>query len=376
MNTLRLLELGQSPWLDNIERGHTRSGGLRRMVEEQGLRGVTSNPSIFDKSITKGKGYEQDINALARQGKTANQIYESLTVADIREAAEVLYPVFQESGGADGYVSLEPPSEYAHDVPGTIAEATRLFRLVGAPNLLMKVPGTPEGLVATRRLIASGVNVNVTLLFSPHNYAMTAQAYIDGLADLARQGGDLKAAASVASVFVSRIDTAVDRRLEHLISGEDDLVKRHEMERMLGRTALANSEVIYNIYKRRFSAPDFTALAAKGARGQRLLWGSTSTKNPSYSDVKYVEGLIGRDTINTLPQETWHALLDHGTVRYSLGYGLAEARAVIDRVEELGIAMEHVHSELQRDGVAAFTASLNSLLSNLEEKRKAAAAAG
>lgn len=369
MNTIRLLELGQSPWLDNIERYHTRSGALLKMVEGEGLRGLTSNPTIFDRAITRGQGYEQDISRLSAQGLSAVDIYESLTTTDIREAAAVLRPVFEKSNGADGYVSLEPPSQYAYDIDKTVSEATRLFRLVGAPNLMMKVPGTPEGLVALRKLIGAGINVNVTLLFSPHNYAMTAQAYIDGLSDLAHNGGDLSRVASVSSVFISRIDTTVDKNLEQLIAAETGTAKRHEMERLRGRAALANSEVIYNMYRQRFAAPDFQSLASRGARKQRLLWGSTSAKNPAYSDVKYVDGLIGKDTINTLPSETWKALIDHGTVRYSLGNDLLAARATLDRIEEIGINMEHVHSTLQRDGVTAFDNSLNSLLSNLEAKR-------
>lgn len=369
MNTVKLLELGQSPWLDNIERHHTRSGALLKMVEQEGLRGLTSNPTIFDRAITKGQGYEQDIRKLSSQGLSASDIYESLTTTDIREAAAILKPVFDESDGSDGYVSLEPPSQYAYDIDKTVHEATRLFRLVGAPNLMMKVPGTAEGLVAIRKLIGNGVNVNVTLLFSPHNYAMTAQAYIDGLADLVRKGGDLSRVSSVSSVFVSRIDTFVDKALEQLMAIETGAVRRHEVERLRGRAALANSELIYHIYRQRFSAPDFQSLASRGAKKQRLLWGSTSAKNPSYSDVKYVDGLIGKDTINTLPSETWRALIDHGTVRYSLGYDLPAARATLDRIEEFGIDMENVYSTLQKDGVAAFDKSLNSLISNLEEKR-------
>ncbi|MBI2957250.1 MAG: transaldolase [Chloroflexi bacterium] len=372
MNTAKLLELGQSPWLDNIERHHTRSGELNRMVEQEGLRGLTSNPSIFDKSISKGQGYEPDIRRLAGQGMTAIELYESLTTTDIREAAQVLLPVHETSAGRDGYVSLEPPSQYAYDIEKTIAEASRLFRLVNAPNLMMKVPGTADGLVALRRLVGSGINVNVTLLFSPHNYALAAQAYIDGLSDLMAQGGDLTRIASVASVFVSRVDTLVDKQLEQRAAAETNLVRRHETERLRGRAALANCELIYHIYRQRFSAPDFQALAASGARPQRLLWGSTSTKNPAYSDLKYVEGLVAQGTINTLPLETWKALLDHGAIRYSLGYDQDGARATLDRIEDLGINMDEAHATLQREGVAAFDRALDSLLCNLEEKRKQA----
>ncbi|MEK7848472.1 MAG: transaldolase [Chloroflexota bacterium] len=372
MKMAQLLKLGQSPYLDMIERGHTRSGQLRRMIEEEGLRGMTSNPTIFDKSISQGKEYEPDIQGLAAAGRSHFEIYEALAVTDIREAAAAFRPVYEESGGVDGYVSLEPPAQFAYDLEKTLAEVPRLFRLVGAANLMIKVPGTPEGVVALRRLIAVGININVTLLFSPHNYAMVAQAYIDGLRDLAARGGDLGRVASVASVFVSRIDTVVDRRLEGLIAAETSPARKQELEGLRGQAAIANSQVIYHLYRQRFAAADFKALEAEGARPQRVLWGSTSTKNPAYSDVKYADGLIGQGTVNTLPPETWRAFGDHGTPRITLGGETAGATEVLERLEALGIGMEVVHATLQRDGVAAFAASLDSLLATLEKRRLAA----
>ena len=366
----QLLSLGQSPWLDMIERGHTRSGELRRMIEEEGLRGMTSNPSIFDKSISQGEEYEVDIQRLAAEGKNAFDIYEVLTVTDIQEATAAFKPVYEQSGGVDGYVSLEPPSQYSYDLEKTLSEVPRLFQLVGAPNLMMKVPGAPEGVVALRWLISHGININVTLLFSPHNYAMIAQAYIDGLRGLAEHGGDLSRVASVASVFVSRIDTAVDKHLEELLAAESDPSSKRELEGLRGQAALANSRVIYQIYQQRFAAADFKTLEDIGARPQRVLWGSTSTKNPEYNDLKYIDGLIGTGTVNTLPPDTWQAFSDHGTAQPALTLDASGARAVLDRLEAVGINMEEVHSTLQRDGVASFAASLDSLLYTLEERRK------
>ncbi|MBI2856830.1 MAG: transaldolase [Chloroflexi bacterium] len=371
MNTWNLLGLGQSPWLDYIERQFTRSSDLRRMVGKEGLRGMTSNPTIFDKSIRTGKAYEADIIRMAAEGKTATETYESLSACDIREAALQLRLPYEYSKHYDGYVSLEPPSQYAYDLERTLAEVPRHFRMVGEPNVMIKVPGTAEGVVALRRLIASGININVTLIFSPHNYAVVAQAYIDGLLDLDRKGGDLGRVASVASVFVSRIDTAVDNKLQGLIAAEQNGARKRELEGLLGTAAIANSQVIYQLYRRRFSAPDFKALETKGARPQRLLWGSTSTKNPAYSDLKYIEGLIGPGTVNTMPLETWQAFNDHGKLRVTLSEDATEARKRLDRLEELGISMEEVHSTLQREGVDSFAKSLDSLLAHLEEKRKA-----
>ncbi|MFC1962432.1 transaldolase [Chloroflexota bacterium] len=376
MRTLELYKAGQSPWLDMIERGLIRSGELKRMIEADGLRGMTSNPTIFDKAISRGKEYEADIHLLAAEGKSTFEIYEELTTTDIREAAANFYSVYVESQGMDGYVSLEPPSQYAYDLDKTLADADRLFRKVEAPNVMIKVPGTPQGVTALSELIASGININVTLLFSPANYGQVIHSYIEGLERRARQGKDLSQIGSVASVFVSRIDTTVDKRLAELLQHEKDSPRRKKLEGLLGQAAVANSKVIYQKYKEGFSSADFQALAARGARPQRLLWGSTGTKNPTYSDLKYVTELIGPGTINTMPPETWKAFLDHGTVRETVSEGVAEAQQVVRQLDGLGISLEEVCASLQRDGVEAFSASLDSLISTLEEKRKAALETG
>ncbi|MBI2854503.1 MAG: transaldolase [Chloroflexi bacterium] len=371
MNTVKLMEFGQSPWLDNIERSFVRSGGLQRMVEREGLRGITSNPTIFDKAISRGTSYEYDIQRLAAQNKTTEDIYEQLASDDIREAAAMLRPIYESSDKVDGYVSLEPPSQYACDLERTMSEVPRYFRMVNAPNVMIKVPGTVEGVAAVRRLIASGINTNVTLIFSPSNYAIVAQSYIDGLQELYQRGGDLARVASVASVFVSRIDTAVDKKLQGLIATEKSATRRKELEGLLGKAAIANSQVIYQAYRRRFAAPDFKYLGAKGAKPQRLLWGSTSTKNPAYSDVKYIDSLIGQGTINTIPPETWAAFNDHGTVRQTMAQDASSAHKVLDQLEEVGICMDEVYASLQKDGISAFTNSLDSLMAHLDQKRKA-----
>ncbi|MDP2743757.1 MAG: transaldolase [Dehalococcoidia bacterium] len=371
---LELYQAGQSPWLDMIERRLLHSGELRRMIEEEGLRGLTSNPTIFEKSISRGKEYEADIQRLAAEGKNAFEIYEELSTVDIQEACDAFHSVYVQSEGEDGYVSLEPPSQYAYDLEKTLTEVSHLFRKVGTPNVMIKVPGTAEGVDALRELIASGININVTLLFSLSNYSRVARSYIEGLEKRARQGKDLSRLASVASVFVSRIDTAVDKRLGELLQQEKDASRRKRLEGLLGQAAVANAKLIYQKYREMFDSADFRALASKGARPQRLLWGSTSTKNPAYSDLKYVNELIGTGTINTLPPETWKAFLDHGTVKQTVSQGVAEARQVLKELDSVGISLEQVCDSLQKDGVKAFADSLDSLLKTLEDRRQMALA--
>lgn len=371
---LGLYQAGQSPWLDMIERRLLHSGELRRMIEEEGLRGLTSNPTIFEKSISWGKEYEADIQRLAAGGKNAFEIYEELSTVDIQEACDAFHSVYVQSEGEDGYVSLEPPSQYAYDLEKTLTEVSRLFRKVGTPNVMIKVPGTAEGVDALRELIASGININVTLLFSLSNYSRVARSYIEGLEKRARQGKELSRLASVASVFVSRIDTAVDKRLGELLQQEKDTSRRKRLEALLGQAAVANSKVIYQEYREIFDSADFKALARRGARPQRLLWGSTSTKNPAYNDLKYVNEIIGTGTINTLPPETWRAFLDHGTVRQTVGQGVAEARQFLKELDSVGISLEQVCDSLQKDGVKAFADSLDSLLKTLDDRRQMALA--
>lgn len=360
---------GQSVWLDEIRREWLVNGELARWIE-RGVTGVTSNPTIFERAITTSPAYDASIQAhLARDPEIdTTALYEALVVEDIRMAADLLRPVYEATGGADGFVSLEVSPRLAHDMEGTIAEARRLWRAVGRPNLMIKVPATPAGIPAIERLIAEGVNVNVTLIFSPTHYEAAAEAYWRGLWRRAQAGQDLRSVASVASFFVSRIDTAVDRALE--------AVGTPEARALLGRIALAVARRIYRRFRERFLPHAFPDLAARGARAQRVLWASTSTKNPAYSDVKYVEGLIGPDTVNTMPMATLQAFEDHGRVPGDTALeGWEEAEADLRALARLGIDLEEILERLQAEGVDAFRRSYDTLLEALERKRATALAA-
>ena len=367
MNPLRQLrEQGQAAWLDYIQRSLIHDGGLRRLVQEDGLGGVTSNPSIFEKAIGGSNDYDSAIaDQLDRNRRTtASELYESLAIEDIRMAADELRPVYDETGGGDGYVSLEVSPYLADDTDATLAEARRLWQAVDRPNLMVKVPGTAEGVPAFEALIAEGINVNVTLMFSLATYEAVAQAYLRGLARCAAP----ERVGSVASFFVSRVDTYADQALEK--------VGTPEALALRGQVAIANAKLTYRRFREIFYGEPFAALAAKGARVQRVLWASTSTKNPAYRDVLYVEELIGRDTVDTLPPATLDAFRDHGRVRPSLEEGVDEAAAVIDRLGEVGVDLDDITDRLQRDGVAAFAASFDGLLSAVERKRRAMVAHG
>ncbi len=351
-----LADLGQAVWLDFIRRSLITSGDLQSLVDE-GLRGMTSNPSIFEKAIAGSDDYDQALEALVRQGRTVDEIYEALAVEDIQRAADVLRPVYDETEGADGYVSLEVNPKLARDTEGTIAEAERLFAAVDRPNVLIKVPATPEGVPAIETLIGGGVNVNVTLMFSLDHYEAVSEAYLRGLERRAATGGDLSQVASVASFFVSRVDTAVDEALAE--AGHEELQ---------GKIAIANSKVTYARFKEVFSGPRWQKLVAQGARVQRPLWASTSTKNPAYPDTLYVDSLIGPNTVNTLPPATLEVFRDHGTVALTLEAGLDEARADLARLAEVGVDLGAITDKLQDRGVAAFAESFDSLLAGIEKK--------
>ena len=323
-----LYKLGQSIWYDNIERDLIDSGELQALIDE-GISGVTSNPSIFQKAIAGSDAYAAALQALAAEGIDTLQIYESLAIEDIQRAADLLYPVYEETDGKDGYISLEVNPTLAHDTEGTIAEARRLFATLGRPNAMIKVPATQAGIPAIATLIGEGININVTLLFANDNYEQVAQAYIDGLEEYARQGGDIDHVASVASFFVSRVDAIVDMALEAV--GNEDLQ---------GKIAIANAKVAYTIYEDLFGNERWQALAGQGARAQRLLWASTSTKNPAYPDTMYVDGLIGLDTVNTAPPATVVAFQDHGTVEITLTVDVDEAREQLAQLEALGISLD------------------------------------
>ncbi len=361
----QLAELGQAVWLDFIRRSLITSGQLQALVDE-GLRGMTSNPTIFEKAIAGSGDYDPDLRRLALAGDSVGRIYEALALADIRSAADLFRPVYDRTGGLDGYVSLEVNPKLAHNTDGTMAEARRLFAALDRPNVMIKVPATPAGIPAIETLIGDGLNINVTLIFSLDHYRAVAQAYIAGLEKLAASGRDLTRAASVASFFVSRIDSAVDRQLEALPS---HLPAASGSQSLQGKAAIASAKVAYSLFGEIFSGERWARLAAQGARVQRPLWASTSTKNPAYPDTMYVDGLIGPDTVNTVPPATLDAFRDHGTVRRTVDRGLDEAREHLARLAELGVDLDTVSQELQDDGVAAFAGSFDSMLDSIGRKR-------
>jgi transaldolase len=358
-----LQNFGQSVWLDFIRRSLITSGELKALVS-QGVQGVTSNPAIFEKSIAGSSDYDPEIKTLVRKGSSVEAIYETLAIQDIRLAADELAPVYRATGGRDGYVSLEVSPFLARDTGRTAAEARRLFEAVERPNLMIKIPATSEGLPAITASIAAGVNVNVTLIFGLENYKAVADAYMAGLEQLAVKGPKAKGGhsldriASVASFFVSRVDTAVDKELEKKGAGS-----------LLGKIGIANCKLAYAEYRRILGGPRWRELAAKGARAQRVLWASTSTKNPAYPDTLYVDGLIGPDTVNTLPPETLKAFVDHGRAAETLTVDVAGARGQIQEMAGLGIDFEAVTRRLQEEGVEAFAKPFQALLDSIAAKR-------
>ncbi len=366
-----LLELrrhGQSVWCDNLGRRLLLSGELARLIAEDGVVGITSNPTIFDKAISETEDYDADIARLAAQGLEAADIYEALVVEDVRRAADLLLPVYRETGGADGYVSLEVSPELAHDSEGTVAAVRRLWQAVDRPNLMVKIPGTREGLPAIERCLYEGMNINVTLLFSVRRYEEVAWAYVRALERRAAEGLPVDGIASVASFFVSRVDTLVDRLLEERMAARPE--EAPAARRLLGKAGIANARLAYDRFGEIFASERFRALQARGARVQRCLWASTSTKNPAYSDVMYVEGLIGPQTVNTLPQVTLDAFRDHGRVAPTLTEGLEEARRLMTDLAALGIDMEAVAARLENEGVRLFAESYRRTLASLSEKAR------
>jgi transaldolase len=354
-----LNKLGQSIWYDNIRRGLLDSGELARLIEA-GVSGVTSNPSIFEKAIAGSTDYDDALHELVDAGKTVDEIYEALALEDIGRTADLLRPIYDETEGADGYVSLEVSPALAHDTEQTIAEARRLFGTLGRPNVMIKVPATAAGLPAVETLIADGVNVNVTLMFALARYEEVAQAYVAGLERLAAGGGDLRQVASVASFFVSRVDSAVDRALEEHQEGED----------LKGKIAIANAKLAYASFCEIFSGKRWEKLAAHGARVQRPLWASTSTKNPRYPDTLYVDQLIGPHTVNTVPPHTLQAVMDHGTVTLTLEAGVDEAHDQLARLSKLGVDLDEITQQLLEDGVASFAKSFASLMESIARKQE------
>jgi transaldolase / glucose-6-phosphate isomerase len=366
---------GQSIWYDNIRRGIITSGKLQAMVDEDGLLGVTSNPAIFEKAIVGSHDYDQAIKALIAQGAgSATEIYENLGITDIQWAADVLHPVYQRTAGRDGYVSFEVSPYLAHDTEGTVRDARRLYAAIGRENVLIKVPGTPEGMPAITQIIADGISVNVTLLFSIDQYATCAEAYIQGLEKLIAHGGKPAKVASVASFFISRIDSLVDSKLEKLLATTTDAATRGRIEGLLGRIAVGNAKLAYARYQELVGAPRWKALAAKGAQSQRVLWASTSTKNPKYPKTKYVDELIAADTVNTIPEDTFAEYREHGHPRPALeehfDAQVAEARATLASLEAVGISMKECTDALLADAVKKFCDPFDQLLGSIEKKRQ------
>lgn len=370
MNPLKILqEYGQSIWLDYIRRSLILSGELQRLVEEDGLRGVTSNPAIFEKAIEGSTDYTDALEALERQQVMDPQsIYERLAIADIQDAAAVMQPVYQETKRQDGYVSIEVSPYLAHDTQGTVEEARRLWRAIGRENVMIKVPATPEGIPAIEQLIGEGININVTLLFSQQVYERVAEAYLAGLETLAARAEDVSRVASFASFFVSRIDTAMDAMVAARRKTASTTVERALLDHLSGRVAIANAKRTYQGYQEIYRSERWRALAARGARPQRLLWASTGAKNPQYRDVIYLEELIGPDTVNTVPPATLDAFRNHGHPRASLDEGLEEAHEFLETLEGMGLSLEEVTDQLLQDGVRLFAEAFDRLLNAIDRK--------
>lgn len=363
---LDLESFGQSIWMDFISRDTISSGQLQQWIEQDGISGVTSNPSIFEKAITGSDDYDESIQSLALTEMTSEEIFRLLTVEDIQRVADLLLPTYYRTEGRDGFVSLEVSPTLAHDTDGTIAEARQLWALVNRPNAMIKVPATLEGIPAIRELTGEGINVNITLLFGLPRYRVVVNAYLDGLEILEAQGKPLKPVASVASFFLSRIDTAIDPVLEKIM--KTDGRQAAIAAQLHGQIAIASAKVAYAMYKEIFGGERFARLAKKGARTQKLLWASTSTKNPAYGDTKYMEALIGPDTINTVPVETLNAYRDHGHPEQTLDQEVREAYHLLNGLASVAIDLNTVTQQLEVEGLEKFITAFNQLMASLTEK--------
>lgn len=365
----QLCALGQSPWYDSMRRSFLTSGRLHALIES-GIRGVTVNPSIFEKAIVDSTDYDAAITNLLAQDVSATTIYERLLIEDITAAADLFRPLYEETGGQDGFVSIEVSPRLAGDTAASIAEARRFWAVINRPNLMVKIPATEAGLPAIRQLIGEGLNINITLIFAIESYEQVMAAYLSGLETLAAAARPLERNASVASFFVSRVDTEVDRRLDVLSAAEPNATQRQELTALRGKAATANARLAYQAFLRTFGGARFAALRAQGARVQRPLWASTGTKNPAYSDVKYVEELIGPDTVTTLPQTTLDAFEDHGRVARTIDRDVEEASRTMAQLATAGISMNDVTDTLQGEGVRAFVDALDKLEGAIERKQE------
>jgi transaldolase len=367
---VELQKFGQSVWLDYIRRDLITSGELKRLIDNDGLRGMTSNPSIFEKAIAGSNDYAAFLNQLIAQGLNSGDIFERIAVRDIQDAADTLLPVYKSTNKRDGYVSLEVSPTLARDTQGTIEEARRLWKEVARPNIMIKVPGTPEGVAPVRQLTSEGLNINITLLFAQDAYVKVAEAYIDGLEAAQKAGKDISGIASVASFFVSRIDTLADSMIDTELKNPGSPEREQLLRSLQGKVAIANAKQAYRYYQQMIAGPRWKALAAQGAQTQRLLWASTSTKNPKYRDVLYIEELIGPDTVNTIPPATMDAFRDHGAVRRTLDADLAAADATMTNLEKAGISMQKVTDQLLDEAIKLFADAFAKLIAAVEQKKR------
>lgn len=368
MKLIELSRLGQSAWCDYISREFIASGELRKWID-MGLLGMTSNPSIFEKSISSSSSYDSKILELIKEGKSLEEIYNELTIWDVRDAADIFSEIYNETNGEDGFISIEVLPKYAFDAEKTIEYAEYIFKKIDRKNILIKVPATREGLIAIKELIKRGININATLIFSKSHYVGVVNAYIDGLKDRLEIGqGGLKDVHSVASVFVSRVDTVVDRILDDGIKSARTEEEIKRLNNLKGKAAVVNSKIIYKTFKDVINKEDFKELRKEGANLQRIVWGSTSTKDPAYSDIKYIEELIGRDTINTIPLQTLEAFVDHGVPRVTLDETIDEAELILKELLGIGIDLEKIGQGLQDEGIKAFSESFDKLIGSIEQK--------
>ena len=364
-NIQKLAELGQSIWIDNIQRRMLTGGGLQAMIDE-GLLGMTSNPTIFERAIGSSSDYDEAMRPLVAAGATAEQIYDALTIEDVGMAADIFRPVFDQTQGRDGYVSIEVSPRLSHDTARTLADARRLWQTLKRPNIMVKIPATQEGLPAIEQALTEGINVNVTLMFSMNHYLAVAETYLRALETRAQAGQPIDRAASVASFFVSRVDTLLDAKLQQIVKAEGPNAGLAGL--LLGRAAVANSQAVYGKYTELFGSDRFRALSARGARPQRVLWASTSTKNPRYLDVLYVDTLIGPGTVNTVPPETYSAILNHTVVERTVDRDLEAARQLVGVLQALGFDLNEAGEQLSVEGVDKFTRSFDGLLNVIEQK--------
>ncbi|HEU0001402.1 MAG TPA: transaldolase [Ktedonobacteraceae bacterium] len=367
----QLMNYGQSVWYDNIDRSQLASGQFQGLIDNDGVVGVTANPTIFQKSVSHGNAYDEQMIQLIGEGKNANDIYEAMIIQDVRTVADMLRPIYDRTNMADGYVSLEVSPKLAHDTHATLAEVRRFWKMVDRPNLFIKIPATPEGIPAIQMALTEGININITLIFSIEAYRDVTEAYLNALEDRRASGKDISHIASVASFFVSRVDTLVDKMLDDKIKATSDGAEQQKLKMLQGKAAIANARIVYQDFKKIFSTPRFESLKHGGAHVQRPLWASTSTKNPAYRDVLYAEELIGSDTVDTMPLETIENFKDHGRAALTIENNIPQAKAELEMLESVGISYDAVTQQLLDEGVQKFADSFHQLFEGIEEKKKA-----